>query len=273
MKAHNISRRSFLAVTGSLVLGGLAGCGGNQSNAADEVHYADDEAMATIAKGWEKRQDIVDAIDDDTKNNDSKYGEALQKGIQAEIDADASLKDAKFQDSKLQEKVLAYINILDDQYELAGEFDSANFDFYEKWNEIYDERSMMLKDFADNYGMTVADKYADNFKELMVNGKSAQEKSDKQDAINALIAGASWEKSDDGYGSFTYTAIVENTSDYDFSNVSLTVNLYDADDVKTEAYANVTTWRKGEKAKFEAYGYQVDAQRVEGVVTYFDVDD
>lgn len=34
MKAHNISRRSFLAVTGSLVLGGLAGCGNSQGGGA-----------------------------------------------------------------------------------------------------------------------------------------------------------------------------------------------------------------------------------------------
>ncbi len=272
MKAHNISRRSFLAVTGSLVLGGLAGCGNSQGGGADEVHYADDEAMTTIARGWEKRQDLVDAIDDDTKNSDSKYGAALQKGIQAEIDADASLKDAKFQDSKLQEKVLAYINILDEQHELAGELDMTNFDFLTKWNEVYDERSAMLKDFADNYGLTVSDKYADNFKELMVNGKSAQEKSAQSSAIDGLVAAANWDKSDDGYGGYTYTAIIENTSDYDFSNVGITVNLYDADDVKTEAYTSANTWRKGEKVKFEAYE-RVDAQRVEAIVSYYDVAD
>ena len=49
-----------------------------------------------------------------------------------------------------------------------------------------------------------------------------------------MLSSANFEKSDDGYGLYTYTAIVENTSDISFENVYLNVALYDADGVRAE---------------------------------------
>ena len=74
--------------------------------------------------------------------------------------------------------------------------------------------------------------------------------------------------SQDGYG--TYTAVIENTSDYTFEDVSLLLSLYDADDVKTEALtATVKSWAPGEKVKFTCVSSVADAQRIEAVADYF----
>ena len=111
----------------------------------------------------------------------------------------------------------------------------------------------------------------DDFNELIKNGKSVAEKTRNEDAINSLIQGANFEKSDDGYGLYTYTAVVENTSGISFSNVSLTLALYDADDIKAEeTYANTSSWAPGEKVKFEAMS-DVDAARVVASVSSYDV--
>ena len=77
-----------------------------------------------------------------------------------------------------------------------------------------------------------------------------------------MLSSANFEKSDDGYGLYTYTAIVENTSDISFENVYLNVALYDADGVRAEeCYADTSAWAPGEKVKFEVMS-EVDASRL-----------
>jgi hypothetical protein len=129
----------------------------------------------------------------------------------------------------------------------------------------------LLKKFVEEYGLTVDSKYQSALDDILANGNSTELKDAQKDAIDSLIANAQWEKTE-SYGSYTYTAVVENTTDYDFKDMTLLVNLYDADNVKNEAYANASSWKKGDKVKLEAYS-DVDAQRVEAEVQYFTVDE
>ena len=50
-----------------------------------------------------------------------------------------------------------YINVLNDSLENVEYYFAS--DGYEKWQESYDQRTMLIKDFADNYELTVSDKY------------------------------------------------------------------------------------------------------------------
>lgn len=243
---------------------GLAGCSSNSTS--NEPDYADDDAMQIIADGWNKRSKVVENV----SSTDDDYIAKVKEGIQAEIDNDAVLKDRPFEDSKMQENVIAYLNTLDSQLELMGRYSSNDLSFYTDWQKVYDKRSQLLKTFVNDYGMTVDAKYQDALDELLANGAAAEKKEGQKDALNSLIAGATWEAEEE-YGMYTYTAVLENTSDYNFSNVSLTVNLYDADGVKTETYAHANNWNKGDKVKFEAYGNDAAAERVDATVTYYDV--
>lgn len=75
------------------------------------------------------------------------------------------------------------------------------------------------------------------------------EKKSADEAINSLVSAATWEKSDDGYGNFTYSAVIENTSDMAFENVGIVLTLYDAEGVKaSEGYANTQSWAKGRRS-------------------------
>lgn len=70
---------------------------------------------------------------------------------------------------------------------------------------------------------------------------------------------------------YTYTAIVENTSDISFENVFLNVALYDADGVRAEeCYADTSAWAPGEKVKFEVMS-EVDASRVAPTVSNYSI--
>lgn len=243
---------------------GLTGCSSN--NASNEVDYADDEAMQIIASGWEKRSDLIDGL----TVADEDYVNKLKDGIQAEIDNDSSLKERQFENGDMQEDVIAYLNSLDDQLEVLDSYSMNDFDFYDKWNKVYDERSILLKKFVDEYGMTVNAKYQDELDDILANGTSATEENTQRNELDNLISNLEW-KTTEEYGSYTYTAVAENTTDYNFENVSLNIGLYDADGVRTENYASCSAWKKGEKVKFEVYGDSSKAKRIEATVDYFDV--
>ena len=248
---RNITKK--LPMMGLLVLlicslGFISACSQNAAN-SDKPKYADDKAMNVIAAGFEKR---VDVIESNANDDDPHSTENIQEAIKAEIKNDKELKNAKFKDSKMQQDVITYLN-------------------FEEWNKVYDKRSAQLKKLVDDYGLEVGEKYKDDFDDLIKNGRFVAEKTRNEDAINSLIQGANFEKSDDGYGLYIYTAVVENTSGISFSNVSLTLALYDADNIKAEeTYANTSSWAPGEKVKFEAMS-DVDAVRVVASVSSYDV--
>ncbi len=248
-------------------LGFISACSQNDANAA-KSKYVDDKAMNVIAAGFERRSDVIES---NANDDDPHSTENIQEAIEAEIKNDEELKNARFKDSKMQQDVITYLNLLDDQLKVTEDYSQSSADYYEEWNKVYDKRSAQLKKLVDNYGLEVGEKYKDDFNDLIKNGKSVAEKTRYEDAINSLIQGANFEKSDDGYGLYTYTAVVENTSGISFSNVSLTLALYDADDIKAEEiYADTSSWAPGEKVKFEAMS-DVDAARVVASVSSYDV--
>lgn len=268
---RNITKK--MSMMGLLVLlicslGFISACSQNDANAA-KSKYVDDKAMNVIAAGFERRSDVIES---NANDDDPHSTENIQEAIEAEIKNDKELKNARFKDSKMQQDVITYLNLLDDQLKVTEDYSQSSSDYYEEWNKVYDKRSAQLKKLVDNYGLEVREKYEDDFNDLIKNGKSVAEKTRYEDAINSLIQGANFEKSDDGYGLYTYTAVVENTSGVSFSNVSLTLALYDADDIKAEeTYADTSSWAPGEKVKFEAMS-DVDAARVVASVSSYDVD-
>lgn len=75
------------------------------------------------------------------------------------------------------------------------------------------------------------------------------------EAIQAMLDSADFEKVDTtGYGSWEYVAKIQNTTDNDYSNVSIILGIYDASGTRIgEAYASVTSWAPGETAQFDGY--------------------
>lgn len=245
----------------------LSGCSGASQGSSSGPDYADDEAMAIIAKGLEARWAVTDSAtyEDNAEN--------LKKAVNAELDVDKALRDRQFEDSKMQEDVLKYINKLDDSLKVLEEYPYDSYDYSEKWSAVYNERTQILKTFVESYGLTVSKDKQSTLDKLLTAGTAAKNKSERDDAINALFEKAEWEKVDKGYGYYEYTATIANSTDYDYKGVSVVLALYDNEDVRAgEAYASINTWEKGEKARFEA-GSDIDAARVKAKVDYYTVDD
>lgn len=87
----------------------------------------------------------------------------------------------------------------------------------------------------------------------------------------ALLVRHQFEQTDDGYGNYTYSATVKNTSDLSFENVSLVLGLYDSDGVRRgESYVSANTWAAGETVKFEGYG-TINATQIKVEINYYEV--
>ncbi len=261
-------KKVFAAVLGIALAVGSAACGEQKSEGPD---YADDEAMNIIAEGFGKRSALIDKLEGEGK--DTTESDNLRQVIQAEIDNDRDLKTRPFKNSKMQEDVISYINLLNDQLGIMRKYSSTSSAFTTRWQETYDKRSALLKTFVDKYGMKIDAKYQDALDELVRNGNSVQEKNKADQAINGLISSATFEKTPDEYGgsTYTYSAVIENTSGISFGNVSLVLALYDAGGVKAEeTYASTSSWAAGEKVRFEAIG-SVDAAQVKASVSNYEV--
>ncbi|WP_240542008.1 FxLYD domain-containing protein [Bifidobacterium sp. CP2] len=249
---------------------GLAACSSSAQTKDEGPDYADDEAMSIIAEGFQKRSDVIEQYEQKNEDDSSEY---VKAAVQAEIDTDKGLKSRQFKDSKLQENVIAYLNLLDDSMDVVKNNSYMSADYTEQWTKVYDKRSALLKTFVDDYGLKVDEKYQESLNDIVANGSSVQKKTETEDALNNLISSTTFEKTDDGYGMYTYSAVIENTTGIDFGSVTLLVALYGADGVKVEeTYASTSSWPKGEKVKFEAMSTN-DAAQVKVSVSDYEVED
>lgn len=261
-----LKKSLMFALTGCLVLAGLAGCQQQKDSGSD---YADDEAMEIIADGFEARCDLVDK--DEADGKDTFTMKSLKGYVEAELGLDEKLRTRVFEDSEMQESVLAYINTLDDALKVIESNSVTSAEFYDEWDKVYDERTSLLKLFVDEYDLSVDEKYQETLDELVVNGAAATKKSQIDEALETLMSSVTFEKQNDGYGLITYVAIVENTTGVDFGNVSMTLGLYDADGVRAQdAYLSTTSWPAGEKVKFETIS-EVDAAETRISIDYYEV--
>lgn len=238
---------------------------GNEDKGPD---YADDEAMQVIASGLEKRFEIADR----EATTSSEQLARAKDAIQAELDTDTPLKNRQFKNSKLQEQVISYINVLNEQKDVTKDYEYQSAEYTKQWGKAYDKRTQILKTFVDEYGLKLSGEDQEVLDKLVAEGAEAAKTSDEKETINKLINEAKFEKTDDGYGFYTYKAVVENTSNLTFTNVSVTLDLLDDAGVKHEEYTSIGNWAPGEKVELKTSS-DINAKEIKQHVTFYDVED
>ena len=260
-------KKSFIAAVSLAALLALGGCA-QQAPEEEGPDYADDEAMALIADGLEARSDVAEQqILDGTTGTNASYQEA----VQTELDIVSPLRDRQFEDSELQERVLAYINILNDSLDVVANYPVSDANFLLKWAEVYDERTALINGFVTDYGLALDAEHQSVLDEMSANGAAAIQQDAVDEAVGSMVESLVFEKQSDGYGYFTYVSTAQNTSGYSLENVSIVLSLYDAEGVKVkEAYVNTTSWAVNETVRFEGFG-DVDAVQIKPTLQYYTV--
>ena len=230
----------------------LAACGTSQTaSSAEEVYYADEDFISDLAKGLEARWEIQEP-EDSFEYYTEEHRELYTKYVDAELQYIEKYRDEKFEDKKLQEKAISYINACDDQkaamkYVTVDQEKSDNM-----WVEAYDTRTKLIEEFVNKYGLTVKEKYQSTLDDLLTNAETVRGNEEVEKKVDALCKSIVFEKTEDNEYWDTYTAIVENNTGMDFAEYSVDLNLIDADGVIVDtAYASVSNFKNGQKAKFE----------------------
>lgn len=242
---------------------------GSEPNESQEIEivYADQEFIDALGQALQARFDYADAVDETT-------ADSLAETVSVEIEKLTPYKTRQFEDAKLQEKFLSYLNLLEESKELTKDMGVNDDTFYDDWDSLYNERTVMLKEFVDNYGLAVDEAHQETLDDLLRRGQAVEKASSERDAVEQLVASLDFDKTSDEEGLFfTYTAVGENDTELNLEDVSLTLALYDEDGVKVEeTYAGTSSWSKGEKVKFEAMS-DVDAAEVKVSLDYYTVVD
>ena len=263
-------KRLFYSFSVLLVAVLLVGCGQVASSGSAEPDYADDEVILAISQGLEDRFDLADEQEAEQQVVNADY---YAGPVQVEIDAVSPFRNRQFEDPDLQEAVLSYVNVLEDSLEVTETYPIDSLEFFDEWQRIYDERTTLLKLLVDEYGLEVDEFHSDALNDLLINAKAVEQKTEVEDAINELVSSIVFTKVNDGYGLYTYTATVQNTSGLNLEDVSLVLSLYDSEGVMAEeSYASVSSWPNGETVRFEAIG-STDAAQIKVSIDFYSIAD
>ena len=260
-----MKRKFIIFLAGTLCLISMvSGCSKKEKESEKlqevEVVYADNSFIEDMAKGlqsrWEsnladEKKEGYDEIYVDSK----EYQDMMLGYIDKELNVIEKYTEEKFEDKKLQEMALKYINLLRDHKEICALM-TVNYEQYEaEFQPIYNERSKIIEAMVKDYGMSVEDEYQNFLNDFIANSQMVVDEERKEEAINQMIASVHFEMvQDDGSGYKTYQAVVENNTGIDFNTFSVSINLLNADGIIVETvYDQVSAFKNGSKAQFEFY--------------------
>lgn len=235
---------------------GLIGCSPQQQGSVG-ANYQDQAFLTDLVKGLEARW----AINDKNKETDTETSSTtLQEAIRAEKDKIDKYRTAEFEDTKLQELAVRYLNTLDESMDIAEKFSSNDYECIEAWSKTYGDRTMVLNEIASNYDLKVSSKYQKYLDDLIANGKTAQSNSDNDEAVQKLANAIEIVFETDSHGYTRGNTTITNTSNLNFEYIGFDVQLYDDSGVRTDTSSlYVNNWKSGETIAEEVYIGKEDA--------------
>lgn len=223
----------------------VAACSSTVSN--EEKLVSNDEFLNEFSAGLEKRWEYAEK-----NENEEATKDFLLEAIELELNSIDEFKDLKFEDDKLKEFAILYINELKSGIEALDSFGADSF--YDKWDEHFNKRTTLILEIDDTYDIPVSAKYSVILDELKATGKDVLDQLDKDEELDKFIKDIKFEVDQDQSDEYFkyYTAIVENTTSYNLKEFSIDLKLIDSDGVTVETeYAYTSNWNKGDKAKLE----------------------
>lgn len=201
---------------------------------------ADESFLTDMAEGLQARWDLSESQDSEALN-----AEDFEACVDVELDLLSKYKEAEFEDEKLGELALKYIEGLEKAKDLTKYYDKNYAQFYTEYSPISDERSQIINIINSEYGLDIEEKY-----QKTLDGFIAQ--AELVDSVQEIMEKVKFEKVKDEYGWKTYEATVENTSENTFRELWFNVSLEDSDGVVVETVeAHTSEWAPGQKHKFQ----------------------
>ena len=242
----------------------LVGCGKqvdttkNQEDQEEEKQYADENFIDDMSSGLQARwkqydEDIEKEGYEDILVNSEENKQMMISYIDAELKFIEKYSDEKFENNNLKELAIKYINLLNQHKDICKYITVDYSKYEEELTPVFNERSKVISQMVNDYGMTVSEDYQNTLEEFLVNSNLVDERESQERAIEEMLNAVTFEMfNDDGYGLKTYQGIIENTTGIDFNNMSFNINLLDGDGVIVETtYDQISAFANGAKARLE----------------------
>lgn len=248
------SKLFVLCVILTMVFTLFAGCGsdsGAGGGQSDEPQYCDQQFLDSFVKGLDARWTLSDKQD---KEGIQSTTSTLNECIDCELNELEPYLSASFEDSKLQERAIKYINILKESKENAECMFSDDYELYSKWEDIYYRRAVMIKDFVNDYSLTFAPEHQETLDGFLTNAKNFESQQDKKAEIEGIVNNLVFAVVEDNSSSNwkDYRAVLENTTNYDIEYLSVQVNLLNGDGVIIDnTWVSAENVSKGQKVYLE----------------------
>ena len=203
----------------------------------------DAQFISSVQKGLEARWKTIDASPKQFSST-SQAAEYYAKYADVELKAIGELSEYTFEDAQLSTLANEYVAALKNQLEGAPYYGTDNNRYNSLYmNKGYYARAVILNKLVEEYGLTVST-HTDSFNSVLSSGKM----------YSALVSILSEDLTLESLGSPNYELLIENPSEYDFSNAALLLRCYDADGVvvdNTTTYLN--NWAAGGKNRASFY--------------------
>lgn len=234
----------------------LTACDQKETNVAEveEIYYADVDFISDLSKGLMARWDASAA----TENSSSvlysaEYAGELEIVVDQELNAISKYRTEQFENNKLQEACISYLNLLEDSKEIIPTMITDTYEFVAQWEKSQNERAKIIAEFITSYGLTVDEAHQSTLDQFVTQAKAVVASEEKDLAITEMLTSLEFQETDEGFGSYkTYRAVLVNDSGYNFDSISLTIDLLDENGViLDQAYAYTSTLAAGKSINLE----------------------
>ena len=242
-------KKIFVAIVASAM---LFGCSTSNKVPTDE------DFIVNVGKVLETRWK---EDKDESTMSTSEIQSYYKSCVQSELSAIGNIDDYEFENEDLKELGKKYIDALNLQMDGVQYVGTDDYEKYEKtWYRGYCYRALYLKQFVDDYGLTVKPEKQTRLDDILAEYAVAKESIDNYEFATYLEDNLAYNKDESKSDEWTayYTAIVENTTDHEIASISINANFIDASGVTVyNSYSYINNIKPGAKAESELY-YDVE---------------
>lgn len=131
------------------------------------LQTTDGQFLKALKDGLQERWKYLDEVGNGTIDGNLADNERTQKAVDCEYDKVSCFVDQKFQDKRLGEIAAEYIACLNESSNALKYYvvDYSKYD--DAWESARAQRTHLLAELSDDYGLSVDEQYADDLKNLI----------------------------------------------------------------------------------------------------------
>lgn len=220
---------------------------------------ADGQFMSALSKGLMARWDLPE----ENKSEEEIY----KDNTNIELEYLTPFQEKEFDDKALGESAKEYIDILNRALNSLNEYTIDYNSFYQNWNSIYAERTMLIKKFVNDFGLTVDTEHKSVLDDLLRDASGAETQQKMKQEIKDMVDNFVLTPTTDEWGITSYRLSMENATKYTFEYFYVDINALDESGniLGTGQAGQVSSWQPGQKAEVDAWVSVDNAENIKSV--------